>query len=494
MRLRHLQARPELNGQCGTIGALDEESGRYSVTLDSSESVRVKPVNISPQQGWATGTDAMVGLLHAAGRALDAFSKTSLTSAQLIYCEDHSHQLDSLATGGALHAWLCYGEGNGNLRTYGAGDGAWRIALRAFQTKPRRPSFTFAFMLLCAVDCNVDASVRLKHALTANPTLVMEELAFLHRQAKAGVREISKVKEFNRSEFKRLMASFEGQCEAVEELLEPVMLTTVQSCPWLAGEVLYVGGQQASTLTSNVMWVQHVHLTVLVHTYHALRYRGHLRAIPEVDAFTRVFRRSCFFRLEQLPTKGGFRKALTLTLGQSVAGPGQPDHVRQTIMDHTGQGISEISLLHYVAQFAGAGLDLMSLDFQAIAREEVGVLHRAPHLVGVAKLCAVEDRLMCPHEILREADADGAEWPRLAKHAVECFEQLFPGCALSPPDTEAAVPLCFSSYKHVAPIQGQVGAHASSYTPTSERKTSAEMKATMRESAAHYNAVRKGRK
>ena len=68
------------------------------------------------------GVDAMVGILHEVGRAVEAFSRASPTSADLTYCEDHSYQLEQFATKGAMHAWLCYGEGNGNV-TDGEADG-----------------------------------------------------------------------------------------------------------------------------------------------------------------------------------------------------------------------------------------------------------------------------------------------------------------------------------------------------------------------------------
>ena len=498
VRLRLLQARSELNGRRGTLGARDAATGRYAVTLDGdgAELVRAKPANVCPEFGWKAGADAMVGILQEVGRAVEAFSRAAPTSADLLYCEDHTTQLAQFATKGAMHAWRCYGEGNGNLTTNAGGirDAAWRVALRAFHKEPRRPSFTFAFMLLCAVDCNVDAAKRLEDRLAANPPLVMEELKAYHARVVAGVGAVGQTKEMQEPGSKRLMESFWGVCEAVDMMREAVILTTVQSCPWLAGDVLYTGGALAATLTSNVMWVHRSHLRVMVHVYHALRCRGRLRAIPEVDATVRVFRRSVFFRLEQLPSKGSFCSALKLSIGMSVAA-NQPDKVQQIIGDHTGCGLSEMSTLYFLATFAGAGLDLSSLDFPALARADMAVLHRAPHLLGAAQLLAVEDRLgldgCLPQLVMRAADTDGPEWERVAERVVACFEANFPGCGYSPPAPEAPVPLTFSGHAHVAPMQGQAGMHASSYAPTDERRSRDAMKAELREGVARAKAAGK---
>ena len=41
-----IKGRPELNGQVGTIGMLDEAKARYPVHLESGESVLIKMMNL----------------------------------------------------------------------------------------------------------------------------------------------------------------------------------------------------------------------------------------------------------------------------------------------------------------------------------------------------------------------------------------------------------------------------------------------------------------
>ena len=62
------------------------------------------------------------------------------------------------------------------------------------------------------------------------------------------------------------------------------------------------------------------------------------------------------------------------------------------------------SLLSYVSHWAGAGLDVESLDLRAAARDEVATLHRAPVLTGAAKLVHIA-ALMTRDEAYRGAGA-----------------------------------------------------------------------------------------
>lgn len=497
VQLRKLQAKPQLNGRCGSLGAKDSGTGRYAVVLDGgTETVRVKPANISPEFGWATGAGAMIGIMQEVGRAIEAFGATPCTQATVGYSEDHSEQLECVATKGTLQSWLMYGEGNGILVHYSARDTPWRLALRSFQKDTSRPDFTFAFMLLCAVDCNVEFHRRFvlqSQDWRSIPSLVQEELRFYASQMTTGLKEVAKVASFREAAAKTFMQSMRGQVEAVETLLDELVRTTIDTCPWLAGDVLYLGAHQALTLTNNVIWARASDVRMSVHVYHMMRCRGIVRAIPEVYAFLRVFRRSVFYRLE-LPVKGEFVKALRLACGASVA-TNQADRVKQALMDKTGQNLSEMSLLHHLNEYNGAGLDLDRLDFQAIAREEVDVLHRAPHLAGMARVLAMQDRLRasgCFMELIKLADSDASGWRAIAERAVACCEHIFPGCGCSPPAPEAAVPLIFSSYTHTIPVQSSTPYHSTqsgSYAPADERITREELRARVKAGIARNKAA-----
>ena len=173
----------------------------------------------------------------------------------------------------------------------------------------------------------------------------------------------------------------------------------------------------------------------------------------------------------------------------------EADRVKQVLSDHTGQNMSEMSLLHHLNEYNGAGLDLDRLDFQAIAREEVDVLHRAPHLAGMAKVLVMRDRLQasgCFMELMNLADSDASGWRAIAERAVTCCEHIFPGCGCSPPTPEAAVPLIFSSYTHTIPVQSSTPYHAmesSSYAPTDERITREELRARVKAGIARNKAA-----
>jgi hypothetical protein len=54
VRLRGLQAKPELNGRVGVLGSRDPQSGRYTVTLDGTDEgappIKAKPSNLCGEQ------------------------------------------------------------------------------------------------------------------------------------------------------------------------------------------------------------------------------------------------------------------------------------------------------------------------------------------------------------------------------------------------------------------------------------------------------------
>ena len=150
-------------------------------------------------------------------------------------------------------------------------------------------------------------------------------------------------------------------------------------------------------------------------------------------------------------------------------------------------------MLRHVGVFAGAGLDVgAEVDFQATAREEVAVLYRAPTLAGALKLLRVDRAMRLAGVraplVLREADEGSATGSALAS-AVSCWEQLFPGCGCQPPAPPAAVPLEFSSYTQVAPVEGQkLG--TSSYVSTEERLTRAQLTQRYRDGIARAREAR----
>ena len=46
LRLKGLQQKPQLNGQCGAVQSFDRASGRYAIRLASGDVVRIKPQNV----------------------------------------------------------------------------------------------------------------------------------------------------------------------------------------------------------------------------------------------------------------------------------------------------------------------------------------------------------------------------------------------------------------------------------------------------------------
>ena len=488
VRLNGLQSKPELNGRCGLLGPRDPQSGRYAVTLagsgEGTPPILAKPANICGEHGWETRTDAMLGILQEVGRSLADFDHDFMPPTCRIEVDvqhaDHSRQLEMYVRGGALWQWTNYAQGIGR---YGASETMWRrqmrdlVAQREATRGSREVSFIVAFMIAAAVETTVD---RLRAHVDVTPQsigpMVMRELKYYIVQNRVALAAAPLTDRNIAHEVKTNMSALEMVLES-----EP----TVQSCVWLAGDVLDCAHR--ISLTPKVMYGARTYVLVMVHVYHALRFCGHLRAIAEVDALIRTCRRSVFFRTEDLPTRGGFRTALALAVGATASSvkKGAPEHKAGRIIDHAGTDGSEISLLRYVSTFGGAGLDTSQLDFQAIAREEVAVIHTAPTMAGVTKILRVRDIMaaagIVESRVIRAADENGTA--DLEK-AVRCWEQVFSGCGCAPPVPEAAVPLVFSSYSHVPPAIGLKGAHSSSYTPSNERLTKEQLKQKYRDGAA----------
>ena len=130
-------------------------------------------------------------------------------------------------------------------------------------------------------------------------------------------------------------------------------------------------------------------------------------------------------------------------------------------------------------------MDVERVDFEAVAREEVAVLHRAPTLVGALKLLRVREVMnaagMKEGSLINELDEGKAALPA---RAVGYWEQVFPSCGCVPPLPVPAVPLVFSSYVHTPPTEGLKGAYTSSYTPANERLTKEQLKQKYRDGIA----------
>ena len=490
-RLLGLQSRPELNGRCGLLGP--RESGRYAVTVDGTDDgsppILARPDNLCGEHGWEVRPEAMLGILQQVGRSLADFDHEYMPPIARIEIDvegrDHTRQLGMYVRGGALWQWTNYAQGIGR---YGNSETMWRRQMRAFVAQreaekgSRDVSFIVAFLIAMAVETTVD---RLLAGVDVRPVtigpVVMRELKFylVHNRVALAAAPLSD---------RTVAHEVQTNLTALEMVLESE--PTVQSNLWLAGDVLECANRMA--LTSKVVWGHKAYVIVMVHIYHAMRYWGHLRAVAEVDALLRMFRRSIFFRTDQLPHRGAFGKALSLAIGATASSvsKGAPEMKHGRIVDYVGINGSETSLLRYVSTFGGAEIDVSKLDFQAIAREEVDVLHRAPTLAGVSKLLRVRDVMLASG--LKESTVinavDNGALDALEK-AVSCWEQVFPGCGCVPPAPEAAVPLVFSSYSHVEPAKGLKGAHSSSYVPASERLTREQLKQKYRDGIA---AAREG--
>jgi len=530
VQLRGLLSKPELNGRLGVINGRDPESGRYLVLLDGAEAgalpLKVKALNIRGEHGWETRPEALLGILQQVGRALADFDHTYMPPT--VYLEihpDHSTLLDIIVSNGALWQWTNYAEGTGR---YGADETLWRRHLRAFTlqrgspyphanlrehgckvpagVKPSRDvGFIVAFLLATAVETTIFLAHRGIDMRPGSGTIaapVMRELHFFRDEAREAIATAPITDDAVR-------AAINTSLETLETTLMNEL--TAQSNVWLAGDVLEHASRIAgASLASKIVWGHKREVLVMVHLYHALRVGGYLRAIPEVDALLRVFRQSVFFRTEQLPsrgTKGGFRTALALALGATASSiaQGAPELKHGRNIEHTGINPSEFSLVRYVDQFFGAGMDVSQLDLREIAREEVAVLNRAPTLAGALKLMKVLEATrrakLRESDVTREADegaapfavrADGTEIfaeSASARHA-SVWEQVFPGCSCVPPSPESAVALVFSKYTHVAPVAGLKGAYSSSYTPASERLSREELRQRYKETSARAKGAR----
>lgn len=78
VEVHSLQGRPELNSQRGIAEHLDAASGRYHVTLNSGETVALRPGNLRelaapPRPPAHNAADAAAGGGAAAGFAMPAF-------------------------------------------------------------------------------------------------------------------------------------------------------------------------------------------------------------------------------------------------------------------------------------------------------------------------------------------------------------------------------------------------------------------------------------
>ena len=496
VQLHGLQAKPQLNGKCGELRERDEQSGRYVVVLDGADAgappVRAKAQTLCGEYGWAERADALVGILQQVGRALADFDHAYMPPRFQLDCHyDPSVLLDMYVSRGALWQWTNYAQGIGN---YGASETLWRRHMRAFVAQreatkgTREVSFIVAFMIAVNVEtmaANVSRGLDMRPASNGAP--VMREMRSLLNSARTTLTETPITDDDG------LAHGLWTSVEALECALESE--PTAQSCAWLAGDVLDVAcrcGAPAS-LAAKVVWRKKSYLVVMVHLYHALRCMGYLRAIVEVDALLRMFRRSVFFRTDQLPTRGGFSKALALAIGgtaSSVSHGGDVELKSGRVLEYTGINPAEWSVLRHVNCYHGAGLegiDLAQLDFTATAHEEVALLHRAPSLAGALKLLKVRDAMR--QAGVREAKvfgaADGQVSSDAAVSAVPCWEAAFPGCGCTPPASEGTAPLVFSGHTHVDPSGGGLkGVYTSSYTPTTERLSREQLKQKYRDGIA----------
>ena len=411
---------------------------------------------------------------------------------------DPSALLQLWASHGALWQWANYAHGIGR---YGASETLWRRQMRAFvarrkaQPGSRGVGFVVAFLIAAAVEATVLCRA---NGVDVVPSPVERAL----HPATTAMRELRFLRVANRAALASapieddvaLSQALRTELDALDIALENA--PAAQSCVWLAGDLLDLGGRiAAGTTTAKVVWRHKSHLLVMVHVYHALRCCGRLCAVGEVDALVRMFRRAVFFRTETLPQRGGFATALALSIGATASSVrrGAPELRHGRILEYTGINPAEWSMLRHVGVFAGAGLDVgAEVDFQATAREEVAVLYRAPTLAGALKLLRVDRAMRLAGVraplVLREADEGSTTGSALAS-AVSCWEQLFPGCGCQPPAPPAAVPLEFSSYTQVAPVEGQkLG--TSSYVSTEERLTRAQLTQRYRDGIARAREAR----
>ena len=429
--------------------------------------LKVKPINICGEHGWEMRPEALLGMLQQVGRALADFDHTSQPPGLLIQVHaDHTTLLNITVSNGALWQWTNYAEGIGR---YGADETLWRRHLRAFTLqrgspyqhargrehgckvpeglKPSRDvGFIVAFLLATAVETTIflgqrgidmTPGGRAGNGSIAAP--VMRELQFFRDEARSAI-AAAPITDY------AVRAGINTCLETLECVLENE--TTAQSNVWLAGDVLECGSRIAAgaSLAAKIVWAHKVEVLVMVHLYHTLRAGGYLRAIPEVDALLRMFRQSVFFRTKQLPTrgtKGGFRTAMALALGATASSikQGAPELKHGRNIEYAGINPSEFSLIRFVDQFSGAGMDVSQLDLREIAREEVAVLNRAPTLAGALKLMKVHESMrragLRESDVSREADegaapfavrADGTQLfaeGASASHA-SVWEQVFP--------------------------------------------------------------------
>lgn len=496
VQLRGLQARPELNGRHGVIQGRDSVSGRYLVQLDGAEKdappIKAKALNVCGEHAWDARPEALLGILQEVGRALADFDHayeppTCVADAH----PDYSTLLNMYVSNGTLWQWTNYAQGIGN---YGAGETLWRRHLRTFlaQREAKKGSRDVGFIVALLIAASVETTIFLAmKGLDMRPQSigapVARELDFFKANALSALAAAPITNPMIRS-------AISTNLEALEIALENKL--TAMMNVWLAADVLEITSRIAGpSMTAKIMWAEKGPLTIMTHVYHALRACGHLRAIAEVDALLRVFRRSVFFRTENLPTRGtrSFSTAMALSMGATASSlaRGTPEMKHGRVIDHTGIEASEISLLRYLDEFSGSGMDTSQLDFRAIASEEVAVLNRAPSFAGALKLLHVRDSTR--QAGLRESDvmkeADGEAGDASARHA-RCWESVFPGCSCMPPAPEAAVTLVFSSYTHVAPTKGLRGAYSSSYTPTTERLTKEQLKQRYRDQVARAKGAR----
>jgi len=524
-------ARPELNGRCGWAGGRDKK-GRYTVTLDrlkgeeESELVKVRSVHLHGEHGWGGGggggggAETMLGCMQHVGRVLAAFGEQPLVvdTGEVPLTGDHAEVLEALVTKGVVHRWLLYGRGTGELGSYGAGDTLWRQQLRSFQQSRYAASFVFTFLVLCALDATTLLAAKRGRVHAAELLYqVTDELKEYVNSDWRAVGALQQVLEcgpsppptglLSKATAVEVFAPLLGQRAALEVLVtNDIVHATIFSCPWLAGDALQLGGKLKYEATGLFLFLFKGDVTTGVHLYHALRRRGALKPIAEIDAYVRMYRRGVFFRTG-LPERGAFVSSLMVQLGMSAAaavgGRVDASNARDEGIDRsrarelTGRETTEFSLLSYVSHWAGAGLDVDGLDLRAAAYDEVATLHRAPVLSGAAKLVHLAAEMTRDEAargaaafLLKEVDeAKRDAWPAVAAKAVRPFERLFEGCSRLPPADEAAVPLAFSAHTQVAPEAEHLSSMSSSYTPAEERLTREELKAKLRQSRAEMRGA-----
>ena len=539
VRLSGLRAREDLNDRCGTLGPFDPRKGRYAVALDEGESLSVKPKNVKCVSGWAAGATGTADGLMQVGLALTGFvppseSKKGDEQEELAACIDNLKYVDGAGQSEWLEVlisrhlplWLSsYVFAYGNI---GAADTPLRQRLRETGADGG-VSFMLAFTVLAAIDCmracqqkislGVLVAKQVQHAIQdvmANdywrifddPLLEHECLAMGFGTTATGAH----VKQIGR-DIRALITAVHKDTHMVIAL-----------CPWIAGDVLLFTFRQQLVASTKVFWAWHKACMGMVHIYWGLRSAGYLHAIPDVEAFLGVYRQSVFYRFTPprfphsgyspgIKVAGPFLKAWQLAFGaqvRSVANTGsrKAGMDRDVLYGRTGQHVPEVSLLAYILQYNGAGLDVGKLDVGQIARDEYEALLRAPLLRAQSILMDVavnygcewySHAQICTQKTILErhvnepanagkdhpwiftlapfflSAVDGAcpsraEWEQCMVDTAQFFEKRSPGCARTPSRRDAQVPLpTFSPYTHVSPVAGDQGALASSYTPTASR-------------------------